>query len=372
MTENHAVAVHFDNVSKRFGRTVAVDQFSLEVVPGEILVLLGPSGCGKTTLLRMLAGLEAPDEGEIYIGQAQTNGVAPGKRNIAMVFQDYSLYPHMTVRRNMGYPLEVAKIPGTEIAQRVRDMSQLLGLSDLLDRLPSQLSGGEAQRVAVGKAIIRHPRLFLLDEPLSNLDPQIRYAIGDEIQALQRKIGVTTIMVTHDQEEAAALGDRIAIMKSGSLQQSGTFHELFYNPANRFVAEFLSTPSLNMLTGYLKGLGNSYAFVYNDVAIPVGCLASGEVVNSHLPVTLAFRTTAVGITDEHDAKGSLEGTVVRSRPSSTGTTVQILLKGSKPVEVSISGAKDTRNVGDRVSIALSVQGCFLFQEDRRLRLDDSC
>ena len=241
-------AVTLDNVTKRFGTTVAVDNISLSVVDRELLVLLGPSGCGKSTTLRMIAGLEEISEGSISIDGQQVNNLAPRDRDIAMVFQNYALYPHMTVQQNIAFPLRMRRVASGEIQQRVREAAETLGIAKLLDRTPSQLSGGEQQRVALGRALVRNPAVFLLDEPLSNLDMQLRGTMRQEILDLHERLQVTMIHVTHDQVEAMTLGDRIAIMHQGRLQQLGTPAEVYHQPANRFVAGFLGNPAMNFLS----------------------------------------------------------------------------------------------------------------------------
>ena len=241
-------AVILENVTKRFGTTVAVDNVSLAVADRELLVLLGPSGCGKSTTLRMIAGLEEISEGTISIAGQQVNQLAPRDRDIAMVFQNYALYPHMTVQQNMAFPLRMRRIASREIQQRVHEASEILGIAELLDRKPSQLSGGQQQRVALGRAMVRDPAVFLLDEPLSNLDMQLRSTMRQEILDLHQRLQVTMIHVTHDQVEAMTLGDRIAIMHEGRLQQLGTPGDVYNQPANRFVAGFLGNPPMNFLS----------------------------------------------------------------------------------------------------------------------------
>ncbi|MEE2990009.1 MAG: ABC transporter ATP-binding protein [Planctomycetota bacterium] len=241
-------AVILENVTKRFGTTIAVDNVSLAVADRELLVLLGPSGCGKSTTLRMIAGLEEISEGTISIAGQQVNQLAPRDRDIAMVFQNYALYPHMTVQQNMAFPLRMRRVASREIQQRVHEASEILGIAELLDRTPSQLSGGQQQRVALGRAMVRDPAVFLLDEPLSNLDMQLRSTMRQEILELHERLQVTMIHVTHDQVEAMTLGDRIAIMHEGQLQQLGTPGDVYDQPANRFVAGFLGNPPMNFLS----------------------------------------------------------------------------------------------------------------------------
>jgi multiple sugar transport system ATP-binding protein len=247
--------IAFDHVTKRFDDTVAVDDLNIDVADGEFLVLVGPSGCGKTTALRMLAGLEEISEGRILIGDRVVNDVAPGARDVAMVFQSYALYPHMTVFDNLAFSLRNAKLPKEQIAQRVSSAAEVLELAQYLKRKPKQLSGGQRQRVALGRAIVREPKAFLMDEPLSNLDAALRVQTRAEILKLQKRLGTTTIYVTHDQVEAMTMGDRIAVMRNGVLQQIGTPEELYTRPANTFVARFIGSPAMNLVPAQLVGVG---------------------------------------------------------------------------------------------------------------------
>ena len=240
--------VTFDNATRLYpgGTRPAVDKLNLEVADGEFLVLVGPSGCGKSTSLRMLAGLEEIDEGRVFIGERDVTDVAPKDRDIAMVFQNYALYPHMTVAENMGFALKIAGVNKTERAERVLEAAKLLDLQEYLDRKPKALSGGQRQRVAMGRAIVRSPQVFLMDEPLSNLDAKLRVQTRTQIASLQRRLGVTTVYVTHDQTEALTMGDRIAVLKDGILQQVGTPRDLYERPTNDFVAGFIGSPAMNL------------------------------------------------------------------------------------------------------------------------------
>jgi len=243
-------AIAIDDVEKTFpGGVQAVRRVSLRVEDGEFLVLVGPSGCGKTTLLRMIAGLDEATGGSISIGDRRVNDLPPGERDLAMVFQNYALYPHMTVRRNMAFALELRKVPKAEIERRVGEVAETLGLRDLLERRPKELSGGQRQRVALGRAIVRQPLAFLFDEPLSNLDARLRIQMRAELKRLHRRLRTTSIYVTHDQEEAMTLGDRVVVMKDGAIQQVGRPLDVYERPANRFVAGFMGMPPMNLLPG---------------------------------------------------------------------------------------------------------------------------
>jgi multiple sugar transport system ATP-binding protein len=245
--------IEFDRISKRFGSQVVVRDFSLTVADQELLTLVGPSGCGKSTTLNMLAGLEDPTQGLIRIDGAVVNDVPSGKRDIAMVFQSYALYPHMTVRENIGFGLKVRGMSAADITRRVDEASRILGISHLLDRRPRELSGGQRQRVALGRALTRNPKAFLLDEPLSNLDAQLRTQMRAELKLLFQRVGGTVVYVTHDQAEAMTLSDRLVVMRDGEIQQVGTPLEVYNAPANTFVARFLGSPSINLIAGRLRG-----------------------------------------------------------------------------------------------------------------------
>jgi multiple sugar transport system ATP-binding protein len=267
-----------DNISKVFaGGVVAVDDVSLTIASGEFLVLVGPSGCGKSTLLRMIAGLEEATGGTISIGGRDVTELPPRARDVAMVFQSYALYPHMTVRQNLGYGLKVRKTPKREIAERVARAAELLGLDQLLDRRPAALSGGQRQRVAMGRAIVREPQAFLMDEPLSNLDAKLRVSMRAQLSSLHSRLATTTIYVTHDQIEAMTLGQRVAVMREGRIQQVDTPQELYQRPANLFVAAFIGSPAMNLVEADVTG-GELH---FGGYAIPLpasGAPPSGRVI----------------------------------------------------------------------------------------------
>jgi ABC-type sugar transport system ATPase subunit len=267
--------VSFENVTKRYDGTVAVSDLSLEVGDGEFLVLVGPSGCGKTTALRMIAGLEPITSGRLLIGDRVVNNVAPVQRDIAMVFQSYALYPHMTVYNNLAFGLRNKKVPKKEIDNRVKQAADILDLGPLLKRKPKQLSGGQRQRVALGRAIVREPAAFLMDEPLSNLDAKLRVQTRAEILKLQERLDITTLYVTHDQVEAMTMGDRIAVMNLGVLQQVGTPEELYENPANTFVAGFIGSPSMNLVPASLVDGGGDRTVGFRPEHIDVGARGDG-------------------------------------------------------------------------------------------------
>jgi multiple sugar transport system ATP-binding protein len=262
-------SVRLEHVTKAFKGPPVVSDVNLEVKEGEFLVLLGPSGCGKTTTLRMVAGLETPTQGDVFIGDALVNEVEPKDRDIAMVFQSYALYPHMTVHDNLAFPLKMHKYSKQEIEERVNKAAAILEISDLLKRRPKELSGGQRQRVALGRAIVRNPKVFLMDEPLSNLDAKLRVQTRIELKNLQKKLGTTTMYVTHDQAEAMTLADRVALMAQGVIQQVGSPTEVYAHPANKFVAGFLGSPTMNFMEGILRASDSGVIFECGDLRFPV-------------------------------------------------------------------------------------------------------
>jgi sn-glycerol 3-phosphate transport system ATP-binding protein len=275
--------VRYEQIRKVFaGETVALEDFTLTIADGEFMILVGPSGCGKTTALRLVAGLERPTAGRIGIGDRIVNDVSPRDRDIAMVFQNYALYPHMTVYRNLAFGLKERKVARAEINRRVREIGEMLGLEELMKRRPAQLSGGQRQRVAMGRALVREPKAFLLDEPLSNLDAKLRVQMRAELKRLHQRLGITTIYVTHDQVEAMTLGDRIAVMSAGQLQQLGNPQDVYDHPANLFVAGFIGSPPMNMLRANAIG-GRVRA---GDLELDLRGVPDGELVIGLRPESL--------------------------------------------------------------------------------------
>ena len=271
---------------------VAVQEFNLDVADKEFIVLVGPSGCGKSTTLRMVAGLEEISSGELYIDGKLMNDVAPKDRDIAMVFQNYALYPHMTVYENMAFPLKLRKRPKSEIDKAVREAAEILDITQYLDRKPKALSGGQRQRVAIGRAIVREPKILLMDEPLSNLDAKLRNQMRAEIIKLRQKINTTFLYVTHDQTEAMTLGDRIVIMKDGFIQQIGTPQEVFDHPANLFAADFIGTPQMNFFDAELQRDGDRYSVILGGIKVELSLEKSADLTKKGIsgqPVTLGAR-----------------------------------------------------------------------------------
>jgi multiple sugar transport system ATP-binding protein len=286
-------SVELENIGKRWGNVVGVATQSLSIADGEFMVFLGPSGCGKTTTMRMIAGLLEPSEGRILIDGADVTYEAPKDRDIAMVFQNYGLYPHMTVADNIAYPLKVRGIPKAERQKQIKDVADRVELTALLDRRPSALSGGQRQRVALARAIVRRPKVFLMDEPLSNLDAQLRVSMRAEIKHLQREMGITTVYVTHDQIEALTLADRIVIMQKGVIQQLGTPEEIYNTPANLFVAGFIGSPAMNLINGSLR----HGVFEAPEISISL----KGQTQDTRDNVVLGIRPEDISVTSVDSA-----------------------------------------------------------------------
>ena len=282
------------NVVKRYGDIEAVRSINLDIPNNEFVVLVGPSGCGKSTTLRMIAGLEEASGGEIFIGGLLVNDVPPKDRDIAMVFQNYALYPHMSVRENIGFALKLRKMPKPEINSKVNETAEILGLTEWLDRKPGQLSGGQRQRVAMGRAIVREPSVFLMDEPLSNLDAKLRVQMRAEVQRIQRRINVATLYVTHDQVEAMTMGDRVAVMRSGVLQQVDHPQHLYDHPDNLFVAAFIGSPAMNLYEATLTGGARSFLLGSQDIDLPASVLTAHPGLAAY-----AGQKVVVGLRPEH-------------------------------------------------------------------------
>jgi multiple sugar transport system ATP-binding protein len=300
-----------EGVRKEFpGGVVAVDDVSLEVAPGEFVVLVGPSGCGKSTTLRMVAGLEQVSGGHVRINGRVVTGLPPRQRDIAMVFQNYALYAHMSVRANMGFGLKMAGTPKAQIATRVAEAAEILGITELLDRKPRQLSGGQRQRVAMGRAIVREPAAFLMDEPLSNLDAKLRVEMRAEITNLQRRIGTPTLYVTHDQTEAMTMGDRVAILRDGVLEQLGTPLELYERPVNMFVAAFIGSPAMNLVPARVEGADGDVSIVVGESRLPVPRSRASLARFDGREVVVGMRPEDFG--DDGDGDGVLEVVVART------------------------------------------------------------
>ncbi len=305
-------AITLTDVGKVYpGGTRAIESVDFEINDGEFVVLVGPSGCGKSTLLRMIAGLEDITEGEIVIGDTVVNDVPPKDRNIAMVFQNYALYPHMTVFDNMAFGLKLRKMPKDEISRRVSEAAKVLEITEYLDRKPKALSGGQRQRVAMGRAIVREPAAFLMDEPLSNLDAKLRVQMRSELGTLHARLKTTTVYVTHDQVEAMTMGDRVAVMRKGILEQGATPRELYDAPVNLFVAGFIGSPSMNFVYGTLEGEGDNLSLVFGDdrLTVPRSLIESKPSLRDH-----SGKELVVGIRPESfEIKEAIQGEIDESR-----------------------------------------------------------
>jgi multiple sugar transport system ATP-binding protein len=299
--------VTFDHVWKRFGEVAAVADLSLEIGDGEFMVLVGPSGCGKTTSLRMIAGLEEITEGILRIGDRVVNDVAPKDRNIAMVFQSYALYPHMSVRDNLAFALKLGKVPKPEIEQRINEAAGMLELEKLLDRKPKELSGGQRQRVALGRAIVREPAVFLMDEPLSNLDAKLRVQTRAQIARLHQRLGTTMVYVTHDQVEAMTMGERIAVMNEGLLQQVGSPQELYEHPVNRFVAGFIGSPAMNFVEVAVRA-AEATQLGEGPIGFPVPARYRAALGSAGGRVVAGFRPEHLELGDIAGPVATIEGT----------------------------------------------------------------
>ena len=355
------MSISLHQLTKSFGSTRVVDELSLQIDDGEFVVLLGPSGCGKTTTLRMIAGLEPATSGDILIDDQRVNDLSPQRRDIAMVFQTYALYPHMTVRENIAYPLRVRKTDPAQINQQVQRTAAMLEITALLDRRPRELSGGERQRVALARAIVRHPRAFLMDEPLSNLDAKLRLQMRAELKHLQRQLGTTTVYVTHDQAEAMTLGHRVAVMNQGRLQQFDTPLRIYNQPANRFVAGFVGSPTMNFLEGEID-LTNR-RFVNRAIALPL-TESQLEVFQQLRPkqVSLGLRPEHVSVSYDEGSHGREASVYVTELMGSE--TFVILQVGDERITARAAG--DFRAEPDsRVWIDFDMTNAHWFDQDGR-------
>ena len=343
------------NITKRWDDFIAVDNQSLDIRDKEFLVLLGPSGCGKTTTMRMIAGLEEPTDGEIWIGDRMVNDDLPKDRDIAMVFQNYGLYPHLTVFDNIAYPLKVRGTPKDEIATRVERAAEQVELVDFLGRKPRALSGGQRQRVALARAIVRTPKVFLMDEPLSNLDAKLRVSMRAELKHLSRELKITTIYVTHDQIEAMSLADRVAVMRDGVIQQLGTPDEIYNDPANMFVAGFIGSPAMNLVSGSIRG----GIFTSDDNTALVAIDSKDRDV-----VVLGARADDIDITEAGD--GDLDVPIYSFENTGENTLLTVQLGAQRIIA---RGERHLRkDQGDRIGIRLNPGHIYLFDAETGIRI----
>ena len=360
-------------LSKRFPNGfAAVDGVTLEVADGELLVLVGPSGSGKSTVLRLIAGLDEPSGGRVRIGGRDVTAAAPQERDVAMVFQSYALYPHKTVRENMAFGLRVRGIDATTIEQRVRAAALTLGIETLLDRKPAQLSGGQRQRVALGRAIVREPQLFLLDEPLSNLDPLLRVATRAELALLHRRVGVTMVYVTHDQEEAMTLGTRIAVMRDGRVEQVGPAMEVYQKPANSFVARFIGSPAMNLLPATATIAGDRLRLTSPAFTIDIKAKLAPEAASTGARLLVGVRPQDVELCAPGEGDGT--GRVAVVEPLGPVSLVHLEVEGL-PEMVRVLASADAPPppaVGDQAGLRVRSDRVHLFDEKdgRRLEIED--
>lgn len=351
-------SVNLKNLTKRWGGFVGVDNQSLAIADREFLVLLGPSGCGKTTTMRMIAGLEVPTSGEVWIGDQMVNDALPKDRDVAMVFQNYGLYPHMTVFNNIAYPLKVRNTPKADIAPRVQRAAEQVELRDFLQRKPKELSGGQRQRVALARAIVRTPKVFLMDEPLSNLDAKLRVSMRAELKHLSRELKITTIYVTHDQVEAMTLADRVAVMKEGVIQQLGTPDEIYNDPDNLFVAGFIGSPAMNLISGSIR----------NNMFVSAGGTQLIEVKAPNRDrVILGVR--ADDLTVNEPGQGNIDATIYAFENTGENTLLTVQWGEQRVI---VRGDRHLRKEQDEViGVSLNPAHLYLFDPDSGDRLRDA-
>lgn len=367
--------VTLTNVTKRYGDVVAVNNANLEIKDKEFLILVGPSGCGKTTTLRMVAGLEEITEGTIEIGDTVVNDIPPKDRDIAMVFQNYALYPHMDVYNNMAFGLKLRKFPKEEIDRRVNEAAEILGIKNLLDRKPKQLSGGQRQRVALGRAIVREPKVFLMDEPLSNLDAKLRVQMRTELSKLHDRLQTTMIYVTHDQVEAMTMGDRIVVMRDGLIQQVDTPLNLYNNPANMFVAGFIGSPAMNFLDAKLVKEGETYYLEGNGdfkIAIPADKVAKNPEIKSYVGKDVVFGIRPEDLEDASvvektvTADNSYMATVEVVEPM--GSEIYLYLTVNEHSMIARVDSHSTAKVGDNVKLYVKTENLHVFDPETELTI----
>ena len=364
--------VTLKNVTKIFDKKVtAVDDISIEIADKEFVVLVGPSGCGKSTTLRMIAGLEEITQGDIFIGERLVNDVPPKDRDIAMVFQNYALYPHMTVRQNMAFGLKLRKYPKNEIEERVQEAAEILGIGELLDRKPKALSGGQRQRVAVGRAIVRKPQVFLFDEPLSNLDAKLRVQMRTEISKLHNRLGVTMIYVTHDQMEAMTMGNRIVLLKDGVVHQVDTPLNLYDHPVNKFVAGFIGSPAMNFMEGMLKTENDTLIFDEGNFRVRI----SPQMSESLTPyigkdITFGLRPEDIyekGFAEGADEKIPAQATLEVLEPM--GNELFLYLTTGKHPIVARVDVHETPEVGQKLDLIFDMSKAHFFDKDTEEAID---
>ena len=355
-----ASSLQIKGIRKVYGKGAAgvevLKKIDIDVAPGEFLILVGPSGCGKSTLLNIIAGLEEPTEGHLFIGGRDVVQVAPAQRDIAMVFQSYALYPTMSVADNIGFALEMRKVPKETRAKRIQEVAAMLQIEHLLDRRPSQLSGGQRQRVAMGRALARDPQLFLFDEPLSNLDAKLRVEMRAEIKRLHHVSGITSVYVTHDQIEAMTLGSRIAVMKDGVLQQIGTPDDIYRRPANMYVAGFIGSPTMNFIAGSAQPAGAGGQFTFESGVLPLACSQAG-------PVTLGLRPEHIELRSDAAWRGEVQ------LVEPTGADTYVVIKTGAGAVTVRAPAHTHLAIGESVGLAVDGEHCNWFNTSTGVRID---
>ncbi|MDD6174792.1 MAG: sn-glycerol-3-phosphate ABC transporter ATP-binding protein UgpC [Firmicutes bacterium] len=361
-------SVTLKNIYKKYaGGVVAVSDFNLEIQDKEFIILVGPSGCGKSTTLRMIAGLEEISEGELYIDDKLVNEVAPKDRDIAMVFQNYALYPHMTVFDNMAFGLKLRKTPKAEIKRRVEEAAKILDITHLLDRKPKALSGGQRQRVALGRAIVREPKVFLLDEPLSNLDAKLRAQMRTELAKLHKKLGTTFIYVTHDQTEAMTMGDRIVVMKDGFIQQVDTPQNLYSKPVNMFVAGFIGSPQMNFINATLDKDGDKIVAKFNDFAITVPAEKNVDgKLDEYVGKDVVIGVRPEDIYDDEESMAKYADGVISAKVEVTelmGAEIFLYLAcGENQITARVDPTSQTQ-AGEEIKIAINTKNIHVFDKE---------
>ena len=351
--------VAFRAVRKSYGPVEVVHGVSFDIEPGEFVALVGPSGCGKSTLLRMVAGLESISGGEVLVGDRVINRVEPKDRDIAMVFQNYALYPHMTVAENMGFSLRLRNVPKAKREEPVRRAAQILGLGDLLERYPGQLSGGQRQRVAMGRAIVRAPKVFLFDEPLSNLDAKLRVKMRTELKEMHQRLRTTTVYVTHDQVEAMTLADKIVVMHDGIVEQAGAPMELYDQPANLFVAGFIGSPAMNLVPGTLRAAPSPHLVSDGGAMLPLSAIPKGW---DGKPVIYGIRPEDFGL-----GEGGIEGTVVVVE--ATGSETQVTIQAGRDQLVGVFRERVTLAPGAPIGLIPNAAKVHLFDPATGARIE---
>ncbi len=353
-----AASLHIAGIRKLYGKgeqaVEVLKRIEIEVAPGEFLILVGPSGCGKSTLLNIIAGLEDPSEGQLRIAGKDVIGVAPAQRDIAMVFQSYALYPTMSVADNIGFALEMRKVPKALRAKRIHEVAAMLQIEHLLERRPAQLSGGQRQRVAMGRALARNPQLFLFDEPLSNLDAKLRVEMRAEIKRLHQMSGITSVYVTHDQIEAMTLGSRIAVMKDGVVQQIGTPDAIYSRPANTYVAGFIGSPTMNFIAGHATATGSAAQFSFKEGGVTLACPVAGDLTLGVRPEHLELRADA-----------PWRGEVVLVEP--TGADTFVVLRTAAGRVTVRTAPQASIQVGDMIGLELNMAQLNWFEANSGLR-----